>query len=198
MNRMTTIITPEIRLDVLKIIPNPTIMKKLFIILLAFSGIASMSFGQSAKNLKAGNVFSIDVPEYMSRTVGLNSAATLQFKNEVKDVYGFIIEDSKEELALAEKNFKNAGEFYEYFIKDFLVGEEKREIGKETTKSKNSLHYVESEASYYDSEYDIEIYYYLGIIETKNNFYKLICYTSRANKDQYKDDFRKILYSLRD
>ena len=198
MNRLTTIIGAKIRLDLLKIIPNPTIMKKFFVLLFAFSCIASMSLGQSSKNLKAGNIFSIDVPEYMSRTVGLNSAATLQFKNEVKDVYGFIIEDSKAELALAEKNFKSAGEFYEYFIKDFLVGEEKREIGKETTKSKNSIHYVESEASYYDSEYDIEIYYYLGIIETKNNFYKLICYTSRANKDQYKEDFRKILYSLKD
>ena len=173
-------------------------MKKFFVLVLACTVLVSLSFGQGSKNLKAGNIFSIEVPEYMSRTVGLNSAATLQFKNEVKDVYGFIIEDSKEELLIAEKNFRDASEFYDYFIKDFLVGEEKREIAKETKKSRNNLNYVESEASYYDAEYDIEIYYYLGIVETKNNYYKLICYTSKANKDQYKDDFRKILYSLKD
>jgi len=55
----------------------------------------------------------------MSKTAGLNSAAVIQYKSVIKDVYGIIIEDSKEELSLVEMNYSTIKEFYEDFIKDF-------------------------------------------------------------------------------
>lgn len=53
------------------------------------------------KEHKAGHIFYVSLPDYMSKTVELNSAAAIQYKSAVKDVYGFIIEDNKEELAMA-------------------------------------------------------------------------------------------------
>jgi hypothetical protein len=61
---------------------------------LLFSVIAT---GQTTFNqYKAGNVFDIAVPDYMTRTIGLNDVATVQYKNSVNDIYT-IVEDSKED-----------------------------------------------------------------------------------------------------
>jgi hypothetical protein len=43
-----------------------------------------------------------------------------------------------------------------------------------------------------------DIYYLVGILETKTSYYKVISDTGIENKDKFKADFQKILYSLND
>ena len=44
---------------------------------------------------KTGHVVKLSVPEYMSRTSGLNDDACLEFQNAVKEVYTIVIQDDK-------------------------------------------------------------------------------------------------------
>lgn len=175
-------------------------MKNLFSILatttvLFFSIIVS---GQTKFNQqKAGNIFSIDIPDYMSRTVGLNDVATVQYKNSVKDIYTIVIEDSKEELAIADIVYSSLKEFQEEFEKDFIKQEEKRTSTAPLFTTKEGINYVEYDVTYYDEELKIEVYYLVGIVETKSHFYKILSWTNVANKDKFKVDFQKILYSLK-
>lgn len=150
------------------------------------------------KELKAGHVFHVSIPDYMNRTMGLNSSAAIQFKSEVKDVYGFIIEDNKEELALVEMNFSSVTEFYNDFIKDFLVGEKKRTVSQPLTKSVGTTNFLECDFSYYDKDAKTEIYYLIGIVETPSAYYKVLCWSTLENKAAFKADFQKIVYSLKD
>lgn len=150
------------------------------------------------KEYKAGHVFYISLPDYMSKTVGLNSSSIIQYKSAVKDVYGFVIEDNKEELALADLNYVSLAEFYEDFIKDFVVDQDKRAVSKPVYKKVGTTNFVESDVTYYDKEATIEIYYLVGIVETKDAFYKVLSWSSAENKDKFKADFQKILYSLKD
>ena len=53
------------------------------------------------KEIKAGHTFNISLPDYMSKSIGMNAASTLEYKNIVKGVFGIVICDSKEELELA-------------------------------------------------------------------------------------------------
>ena len=160
---------------------------------------ATTSFGQTAfKEYKAGHVFYISLPDYMSKTTGLNDAAIFQFRNVVKDIAGFIIEDNKEELALAEMVFSSINEFQGNFIKGFLVDQEKRTISEAKSQTIGDVKFMECDASYYDKDSKIEIYYFVGIAETKNAYYKVLCYGSIESKDKYKADFQKILYSIKD
>ena len=55
--------------------------------------------------------FTVNLPDYMSKTGGINNAATIQYQSVVKDVYGFVILDTKEELSLVEMNFGSVNEF---------------------------------------------------------------------------------------
>jgi hypothetical protein len=176
---------------------NLTMKKNKCITFLSLLFISNVLFSQ-IKEYKAGQEFYISLPDYMSKTIGLNNAATIQYKSSVKDVYGFVIVDPKEDLKLAELNYSSLKEFYEYFINDFLVEEEKRTISEPIYKKNGVINFVECDASYLDKEANLEIYYLVGIVETKNNFYKVLSWSSIENKEKYKEDFRKILYSLRD
>jgi hypothetical protein len=175
-------------------------MKKIITILSINLFVMSTSlFAQSnLKEHKAGHVFYISFPDYMNKTIGINDAAVIQFKNAVKDVYGIVIEDNKEELALAELNYSSITEFYEDFIKDFVKDEEKRNVSNPIYIKKGEINFAESDLTYYDKEVKSEIYYLVGIVETKSAYYKVLSWSTATNKDKFKADFQKALYSLRD
>jgi len=174
-------------------------MKKFGFTLILCSIIAVASLAQpTMKEIKVGHEFFISLPDYMNKTSGLNSSSVIQYKSTVKDVYGFVIEDNKEEMALAEFNYSSINEFYEDFIKDFLVDEKKRQITKAVYSKNGEINYAESDATYFDKEAETEIYYLVGIVETKTSFFKVLSWSTAANKDKFKADFQKIVYSLRD
>ena len=165
--------------------------------LFAFSVIACFSqTGFTA--YRGGHEFDITVPTYMARTTGLNRAAIIQFKNSAKDVYALVIEDNKEELALAEMRFGSLEEFQEFTMNEFLKNEDQRKISTPVSKSINGFKYIHAEASYYDKEVKQSVYYFFGIVETKTAYYKLLCYTSLDKKEKFKADFEKTLYSIHD
>jgi len=171
-------------------------MKKISIMLVLF---ATSSFSQTIlKEYDGGHSFKISFPDYMSKTGGLNNSAAIQYKNAVKDVYGFVIFDTKEELSLVDLNYSSLNEFYEEFINDFLKDEDKRTISAPSSKQIGTINFIECDASYYDKESKTEIYYLVGIAETKTSFYKIISWSSLDNKEKFKADFQKIVYSIKD
>ncbi len=135
------------------------------------------------KEYEAGHTFKISLLEYMSRTIGLNDAASIQFKSVIKDVYGFVIFDTKEELQLAEMNFSSINEFYETFIADFLADQDHRKVSSASFKTIEGTNFSESDLTYFDKDAGIEIYYLFGIVETKKSFYKVLCWAAADKKD---------------
>jgi len=166
-----------------------------FLILLLAPAVYSQT---PTKEYKAGHVFYITLPDYLNKTSGLNDAATIQFKNEAEDIAGFVIEDTKESLTLAQLSFTSLKDFYDQFIKDFLLEEKSRKISAAVSQTKGDIKVMECDASYYDKDLKTDIYYFVGIAETKDAYYKVLCFCAIENKEKCKADFQKILYSLRD
>ncbi len=150
------------------------------------------------KQYKAGHTFDISLPVYMSQTSGLNSASAIQYKNVVKDVYGFVIFDTKEELSLAEMKYSSLTEFYDDFMTDFLKDVKNKNLSEPKYQKIGSTDFVECDATYFDDEAQMDIYYLIGIVETKKSYYKVLSWAAAENKDKFKADFQKILYSLKD
>lgn len=149
------------------------------------------------KPYKAGHLFNVSLPEYLSKTSGLNSASSIQYQNKIKEIYGFIIFDTKEELELAEMKYSSINEFYEDFMKDFLK-DEKSTVSKPVFQKIGDLNVAECDVVFINEEEKTEIYYLVGIVETKNSFYKVLTWTAAEDKMKYKEDFKKIVYSLND
>ena len=150
------------------------------------------------KEYRAGFSFNISLPDYMSKTIGLNDAASIQYKSDEKDVYGFVVIDTKEELELAELKFESINLFYDQFIVDFLKDEKKRSVSKPLNKKVGESNFIEVDVSYYDTDAKTEIYYLVGVVETKKAYYKVLTWTTLAARDSFKTDFQKILYSIKD
>jgi hypothetical protein len=174
-------------------------MKKTFALIASLVLLTTITFAQTEfKQYKAGHTFDISLPSYMSKTGGINNAATIQYQSVVKDVYGFVILDTKEELSLVEMNFGSVNEFYEDFIKDFLKDEKKRKISKPIAQTKGNINFIEVDASYYDKDAKTEIFYLVGIVETSKAYYKVLSWSTVENKDKFKADFQQIMYSIKD
>jgi len=172
---------------------------KTFILSLALLFSSHILPAQTAmKTITVGHPFTISMPAYMTRTIGVNTSAALEYKNTVKDVFGFVIIDDKESLRLAEVSFSGVTEFYEDFIKDFIEGEEKVNQSKPQVKQSGAIKFLEADLSYYDKDAKAEIYYLVGMVETDKAYYKVLSYCTLENKAKFKEDFRKILYSLKD
>jgi len=158
----------------------------------------TISAQTTLKEFKVGHIFYVSLPDYMSKTTGINDAANVQFKNSVKDVYCMIFEDNKEDLELVQMKFSSINDYYENFIKDFLVKEKKKNISQPVSQTIGDNKFIECDATYYDKDVKGEVYYFVGIVETKAAFYKVYCFGNLEAKDKYKADFQKILYSLKD
>ena len=173
-------------------------MKKV-LAFLSIGFISLSTLGQIAmKQHTVGHPIYVSIPDYMNRTIGLNEDAIFQYKSEVKDVYGYVIEDNKEELKMAELNYASINEFYEDFIKGFIEGEEKVKLAKPISQKKGDINFIEVDVSFYSKEAKTEIYYMIGIVETAKAYYKILSYCTLENKAKFKTDFQKIIYSLKD
>jgi hypothetical protein len=173
--------------------------KKISIFTMTMVLMTTTTFAQTElKEYKAGHTFNVSLPDYMTKTAGINSASAIQYKSAVKDVYGFIIFDTKEELGLVEMKYSSTNEFYEDFIKDFLIDEDKRKVSKPLSQKNGDINFIECDVTYYDKDAKTEIYYLVGIVETKAAYYKVLSWAVAENKDKFKADFQKIIYSIKD
>ena len=174
-------------------------MKKITLIMtVALLLIISVTANSQTKFVekKIGHVYTINVPDYMTKTLELNSAATCQYSNVKKNAYMIVIEDSKEDLELVNSKYTNPGDFYEDFVKSFSQNKENVQVSEVKNLVINGNKAVQSEmTAVVDST---NIYYLLTVVETKSYFYKLLCWTLPDNKDALKSDFVKMVSSLKD
>lgn len=174
-------------------------MKKItLIVTTVLFSITNLAFAQTPqlKESKVGHTFMIGLPDYMSKTVGLNTAASVQFKSTVKDVYGFVIIDLKEELDLAELKYSTVEEYFNSSFSDFFKGEKNVKMSEAHLEKKGELNFIEKDVTYYSKDIKGEIYYFIGALETKTAYYRLFTWSLASNKDKFKQDFQAILYSI--
>jgi hypothetical protein len=148
-------------------------LKNIFLLLVFILLPAAIS-AQSFSSQKGGHCYTLDIPDYMTKTYSLNDVATLQYQNIQREAYSIVIEDEKAMLESLGIKFVDAADFLEQFIAEYKVGSENR---------KTSLHTT---------------YMLITVVESKTHFYKIMSWTLAGNKDKLKSDFQKIAKSLKD
>jgi len=152
---------------------------------------------QSGFNIKkGGHAYTIEIPEYMERTYDLNQVATLQYANLSKPAYVIVIDDNKAELKHYDIFFADARDFLTSFLDGFNLDTEHRKIGEIITYSVGGNNYAQAQMRW--SEPVTDIFMLITAMETPTHFYKILCWTTPANKDELIDDFIRISSSLKD
>ncbi|MFA6570078.1 MAG: hypothetical protein WCT77_02460 [Bacteroidota bacterium] len=173
-------------------------MKYLLTIIASILFISSIDAQSQTKFItqKVGHVYYLNLPDYMIKTKDLNDAASLQYKNVIKEAYVIVIEDSKEELETLGVKFTNPMDFYKDFIQSFMQ-KINNPIAKDPYKLKvNGNSAVQGELT--ASIENEDIFYLITVVETKTHFYKIMCWTTLDNKKVHLEDFKKIASSLKD
>jgi hypothetical protein len=175
------------------IIKNTNAMRT-FIAFLLLATITHHSFSQNFSTKSGGNCYRLEIPNYMVKTYNLNDVPTLQYNNIVKEAYVIVIEDSKDELQSLSMVFQNAREFLENFTKDYQLETQNRTLSEITEFESNKNQHAQVEMSW--SNEDGHFYMLITTVETKEHFYKILCWTILENKDLLKNDYLTISKSL--
>lgn len=142
--------------------------------------------------------FTVSLPFYMSKTGGLNQDASIQFRNMVRDVSGYIIKEEKTVKSIDDPANESINQVYDKFITEFLIDKKERKVGVPSVSTNGNAKFMNTDLTFLDDETMIYYYYFVGIVETKNCFYKVICSSSLDTKTLFKSDFQKIFNSIKD
>ena len=171
---------------------------KNYIILFLLISFCKTSFSQTKMDKYEVGQFTVNLPDYMSKTGGLNPDAVLQFRNMVRDVSGYIIREEKSVKGIDDPANPSINQYYDQFLKEFLITKEERKVASPVETTNGDAKFMSTELTYLDDETVIYYYNFVGIVETKNAYYKIICTSSLDFKNQYKNDFQKIFNSIKD
>ena len=163
-------------------------------------GAASTQAQSTFKENKIGHVYSISVPDYMTKTSGLNSAASAQYQGLTKEAATLVIDESKESLELLSMKFASVQEYFDYLMKSFLQDQQDRYIGKSRTFKVGDINFVQAEASCYLTDQKSKIFYLETIAETPTYYYQILSYSwgDKKSYEKVKDDLMKIAASLKE
>lgn len=134
----------------------------------------------------------------MSKTGGLNPDASIQFRNMVRDVSGYIIKEEKTVKLIDDPSNQSIDQVYDTFLKDFLIAKKERKVTSPKISTNGTAKFMSTDLTYLDDETMIYYYYFVGIVETNNAFYNVICSSSLDTKTLFKSDFQKIFNSIKD
>ena len=132
----------------------------------------------------------------MTRTLELNDVALLQYQNIEKEMYAIVIEDAKSDLTLADLHFNNVDEFFEDFMKDYKANFENSELKNKKIFKNSNYNLVQADFNYQLDDDVVSML--ITVVESKEYFYKVLCWTIPEYKEKYRADFEKIALSLRD
>lgn len=155
---------------------------------------AVSSQGFSGK--QGGHCYTLDIPDYMVKTYGLNDNATLQYQNTSKEAYTIVIVDTKDELEYLGLKFVDSRDFLDGFMADYMKDAKNRSQSSVTEfKSNNNSH---SQVELRWEKDDLKFYMLITVVETKTHFYKILCWTTLENVEKLKNDYLTISKSLKD
>lgn len=150
---------------------------------------------------KAGHVYHVSVPDYMTKAVTLNDVATMQYINSAKNAYLVIIDDSKEELEMKGIKFASLKDFHDDNIKHLKAEDNDPVESKATEFESNGNKFYQTELNVNFKEKDnleVKITYLITYVETKGYYYQILCWSLTPEYKNLSDDFKKIAASIRD
>lgn len=167
---------------------------KLLVILLSLISCSVYSQGFSTK--QGGHCYSMDIPDYLTKTYDLNDDASLQYQNVTKEAYVIVIDDYKDQLEALGMKFLSAQEFLDNFVNGYNTEAANRQLGEVSVFESNGNGHAQVELTWQEEE--VQFYMLITAVESQGHFYKVMCWSLLENKDKLKNDFLAISKSIKD
>ena len=157
---------------------------------------------------KVKNSYSMLVPNYMKSTTELHDDASLQYMNEMKEVYVIVIDEEKDSIDIMLEELKGLEVFEEnrtlvgqmldlqmlnMRLSSKIASEEPEQamtVGKFPAMRKELIATVPG--------IDAEVGYFLTMVEGDKSVYTIMHWTLGSRLDTYKPDFEKMVASFKE
>ena len=155
-----------------------------------------VGYSQNFTGQKGGNCFSLDIPNYMTKTFELNENASLQYHNTGKETYVVVIEDNKAELQSLGLVFETPKDFLNDFISTYQTEATNRIVSDIKEFDSNGHKCAQLEISF--TSEDVDFFMIVTSVESSGYFYNILCWTLLEFKNTFKNDFQRIASSLKE
>lgn len=171
-------------------------MKYLFASLSLALALISCVHDAKFNQININNKYAIQLPDYMQPATELHTDASLQYKNEEKDIYTIVIDENKNEM----KNYNLKYSLDTYFkavaSQPFVEAIEHSKMTAPVKKQINGSSAMVAEITGDINENPV--YYKLAVIETTNSFYQILTWTSAGNKESFSKDIDQTIDSFKE
>lgn len=178
-------------------------MKKVLVIMFVSVGLISCDKEVKNQTVTIDNKYSMELPDYLTKSTSLNADASLQYMNGMKELYIAVIDepisDFNEALELNHltEDYKNDLNGYSSLILDtFKDNVDVTYISdpKETTINGLSaiLFTVKAIISGYTA------YYHFAYIQGKENYYQILTWTLDSKERQHKKNMEAMINSFKE
>jgi len=173
-------------------------LNNLFIHLVLFSFFSITTYAQEKISLSTKKVdgkYQIDVPSILEEMNELNELASLSYGNGEEELYMIVIDFDKDDLG----DIANLGvdEFYQLLVDDLSGSiqdtkvEDPAEIRSENMEVRRGI------VTRVFNE-NLDIYYYMNVVETEKTVYQMAIWTLEENATKYRPTMDKVFDSFKE
>lgn len=167
--------------------------KHFFITLIAALLLLSCGDGkEKTQTVKVKNSYTMELPEFLTKTTDLSEEASLQYQNTLREIYIMVIDEPKNELeeviaanALEDYYTPNL-DGYAQLIYDGI--DSRANLDSVPQLKPRKLNGLDAKTcDFTGTVQGLHIYWSLAFIEGKNNYYQVMTWTLLDRKKEYKD-----------
>jgi hypothetical protein len=178
-------------------------MKKFGLLLLALIVMAGCQPDKKIQTVEIDKRYSIELPEFTSKTSGLNQDASLEYQNLAKEFYIIVIDEPIEEFheAIIESDLADiySPDFmgYSLYVSDLFLGTV--DIYSESDFKEMTINKLKGQQKEVEGKVSgIEVYYHYTMVQGAKNYYQVLMWTLLSKKDEHKEQMDEIVNSFKE
>lgn len=151
------------------------------------------------ENIEVTEKYSLDIPDYMKSIDLQNEEASLQYGNEIKGHFVMIIDETKEALINAGLDFsvEDYADFAVDYLKQSLTDAKVKRMTDEV-QNINGLEAISYKIWGVFTEVDEDIFYYMTIYKSDNNYYSMSTWTLGSRENRYTNNMETMINSFKE
>lgn len=146
--------------------------------------------GNSVRKVAINDLYSVEIPDILSKATNLNDEASLQYQNLFKELYIIVLDETKESVNEVLSSYDTSDSYQEnvrgyanLMIANFATGFDEYKVVEEKETELNGMKCILYSI---DSESDgIKCYYNMGLFESKSHYYQVHIWTLKEKKDEH-------------
>ncbi len=180
-------------------------MKNLYFFIVAiFFLISCGQPSDKTQKVEIESRYSLDLPDFLTKTSGLNDNASLQYQNLTKEFYIIVIDESIEEFNEA---IEENEEYLDYYLPDFAgYSEFVYDLIIESLYTYESTEWKELKINNLNARQigingkisGLDVFYHYTIIEGAKDYYQVLIWTLKDKMEEHKPYMEQIVNSFKE